>query len=462
MRRMRLLVLASIVALTFGACSDQPSSPVEPNAEGLAGKKGPDGCLLPPARQAIADGIRDDIQALFPGKKGPNAPTEQLNNITRKLCEGHYADALDMAWEFLALVNDKNPDNFSGSPADAAQLASDVFALVAAAPNPAPSPFEIPAGAFDETGGIIVFDPDEVTLPFVAGTRNREAAVVVDAPNIFPPGTGQVTIVLARDPGSVMTPFGEYIPGFQAFEEGYEILSSHQPWSEGPGILVALCGVPPLPSDAAIGHLHETGVSLLVPTVPAPDSLGYIDCSAVDPYPFGGGGTFLSMDDGPAWTQVARRVVRPIADFLSPPLLQAEAVALAAAGRGLGGRTQSLSLNAPVDPVIDVDEEIQLSVGTDATWTSDDTDIATVDSDGLVTGEGAGTATITADFTGISGPETLTIVITVEGDGEVLNGLIVFTSERDNGNAEVYVMDADGGNQTNLTNDNFASDREPT
>jgi Tol biopolymer transport system component len=85
-----------------------------------------------------------------------------------------------------------------------------------------------------------------------------------------------------------------------------------------------------------------------------------------------------------------------------------------------------------------------------------------VDSDGLVTGEGAGTATITADFTGISGPETLTIVITVEGDGEVLNGLIVFTSERDNGNAEVYVMDADGGNQTNLTNDNFASDREPT
>src|SRR5207247_2169605 len=41
-----------------------------------------------------------------------------------------------------------------------------------------------------------------------------------------------------------------------------------------------------------------------------------------------------------------------------------------------------------------------------------------------------------------------------------LNGKIVFVSDRDGGNLEIYVMNADGSNQTRLTN-NPAVDREP-
>lgn len=422
MRRFLLLTFTSAAVLMAG-CSDQPTpEPLGPDevAETLDGKKPPADCLSE-SDQQLADDIREAIDDLFIGKGGKTPAIEQLNNIERKLCEEEFADALEMAWGFLGLITEKIPDEFSGDATDASALASDVFALVG-------SSFEIPEGAFDpETGGIHTFDPDEVTLPFVAGTGNNEAAVVLDEPGIFPPGTGEVTIVLSRSDGDLVTTFGAYIPGFQAFEEGYQIISSHQPLDLGPGILVAICGVPslpgsgvpPLPEDAPLGHLHEGAVSLLVPTDPDPQELGYIDCSNVDPtttipeisWNSDAGG---ANPGGSGWMQLARRAVEPVARLLAPPPLNAEMLAV---GPGLGGRTKSLSRNAPVDPVIEVDDSVELQAGFDATWTSADEGIATVEGFGgsaTVTGVCPGTTSITAAF----GEESsLSIRITVEGEG---------------------------------------------
>jgi len=416
-RTARSLVLALLVVFT--ACiDDAPRDPVGPPVtDTQLGKKGPTGCLSP-VQKTLSDEIQDEIGDLFANGGSRNAATQQLNNIDRKLCDGDYADALDKAFGYLGLINEKFPDQFDGSPADAAAHISKVFSLVAAAPNPNPEPFEIPEGAFDpETGGIITFDPDNVTLPFVATTGNNEAAVVLDVPGVFPPGTGPVTIVLARAPGGLVTTFGAFIPGFQAYEEGYEIISSHQPWDEGPGILVALCAVPPLPSDAAIGHLHEGEVSLLVPTDPDPQALGYIDCSDVNPT-FGGGPVLAGLGDS-GLAKLARRALEPVVEFLSPSSLHAEALVV---GPGLGGRTKSLSLDAPVDPVIGAGETVELQSGYDATWTSEDEDIATVEGFGdsaIVTGVCPGTTYINAS---LGEEELLSIRITVVGEGECSDG----------------------------------------
>lgn len=417
-RTARFLVLAVLVGFT--ACiDDAPRDPVGPPVtDTQLGKKGPAGCLSP-AQQTLSDEIQDEIGDLFSHGGSRNAATQHLNNIDRKLCSGDYADALDKAFGYLGLIDGKFPDKFDGSPADAAAHISKVFSLVGAAPNPNPEPFEIPEGAFDpETGGIITFDPDNVTLPFVAGTGNREAAVVLDETGVFPPGTGPVTIVLSRAAGNDVV-YGDFIPGFQAFEEGYEIISSHQPWDLGPGILVALCGVPPVPSDAAIGHFHEGEVSLLVPTDPDPQALGYIDCSDVEDTTV----PAISSTSGTGmWTQVARRIVDPVRSLFEPRPLQADVLAFGVAGPGLGGRTKSLSHDAPVDPVIGVEESVELQTGYDATWTSDDEDIATVEGFGdsaIVTGVCPGTTYINAS---IGEEEVLSIRITVVGEGECSDG----------------------------------------
>lgn len=447
---MRRVLAATVVGtmLLFAACTDQPpTAPAETSGETLLGKRPPGNCLTAD-QQALTSEIRTEIEALFPGKKGPNPAIQQLNNIERKVCDGDFADATDKAWGFLALVVSKMPDNFIGDAEESADLVSQVFAL-AGDPDAIGGPFVIPPGAFEPTGGILTFDPTAATpeSPIVVSTMNGEAAVVVDDPGIFPPGTGLVTIVLARAPGNDVTSPGGFIPGFQAYEEGYEIFSSAQPWSEGPGVLVALCVVPPAPSDVVIGHLHEGSVSLLVPTEPDPETLGYIDCSNVNATTVA-----LNLQAAPGWLQLARGLARPVLKLLAPPPLNATVLAV---GRGLGGRTQSLSLNAPVDPEIDVGETIQLSVGTDATWESDDEDVATVDGTGLVTGEGAGTTTITAYF---GGEEVLSMDVTVLGVGG--GHLIVYEADPTE-DWEIYKYDLDSEIETRLT---FSSlfDGDPT
>jgi hypothetical protein len=63
-----------------------------------------------------------------------------------------------------------------------------------------------------------------------------------------------------------------------------------------------------------------------------------------------------------------------------------------------------------VDPTIEVGETVQLTIGTDATWTTSDAEVATVDNTGLVTGISEGSATITATVAGVP----YTILITVQ------------------------------------------------
>ncbi len=191
-----------------------------------------------------------------------------------------------------------------------------------------------------------------------------------------------------------------------------------------------------------IGHVHEGSVELLVPAFPNPEDDGYIDCSGVSPY-FGS----VDIAASPKWFNFAQRFVQPVAKILQPKPLNA----MYFAGRGLGGRTTSLSLDAPVDPTIDVDETVQLSVGDpSAEWDTDDAAVATVDPNGLVTGVGPGTATITAYF---GAEESWSMEITVRAAG---GDLIAFTTSRNvtdlDANYEIYVMNTDGTAQVNITN----------
>ncbi len=404
MRRAFLATLTLAALVMFAGCSDQePTSPAEPSF----GKRPSTDCLDGTLTGQLRDEIRADIGNLFADRKTKKAAGGQINNIERKLCKDplpQYDDATNMAWDFLRFTNGKIPNKFTGEAADAADLTSKVFAL-AADPAATDPPLEIPDGAFLETGGVITFDPEDAseTDPIVASTENGEAAVVIDNPDAFPPGTGPVTIVLSRAAGDDVVEPGEFIPGFQAYEEGYQILSSHQPDPNGGGVIIALCLVPETaPTNLVIGHLHGSSVELLVPTDPDPEFLNYIDCTNAT-------ATTVAMNivAPPGWLQYARRLVQPVVKLFEPKPLNA----MLFRGRGLGGRTTSLSLDAPVDPTIDVGETVQLSVGTDATWTSDATGVATVGATtGLVLGVGPGTATITADF---GAEESLSMVITV-------------------------------------------------
>lgn len=434
MRGAFLATLTMAAVVMFAGCSDQETtSPAEPNF----GKKPPGGCQLLQDREFLLDQIRLDIASLFADNKTKKAAGEQINNIERNLCKEppQFDDATNKAWDFLRFTNDKIPRKFIGDAAGAANLTNMVFAF-AADPTGDP-PMVIPDGAFEETGGVITFDPADASpeFPIIAATTNGGAAVVIDDPDVFPPGTGMVTIILSREDGDDVVEPGGFIPGFQAFEEGYRILSTHQPSPTGPGVIKALCVVPETaPAGLVIGQLHDGNVELLVPTDPDPESLGYIDCTNATATT--GGVELVAV---PAWLQFARRMVQPAVKLFEPKPLNA----MLFAGRGLGGRTTSLSLNAPVDPTIDVGETVQLSVGTDADWNSDIPAVATVDGNGLVTGVGPGTATITADF---GDEESLSTVIAVLGDE-----LIAFASDRDE-DFEIYIMNTDGTAQVNITN----------
>lgn len=425
MRRALLLSLAS-TAVILGACSDQRApDPVGPEDVEA------DASLVDPcpssAQEPLLDGIREDIDELFIGRGGKRPATAHIDNIERKLCEEQYDDALDMAWGFLGLLSEKFPDEFDGDAQDAAQLASDVFALVGADPNPAGTAFEIPPEVFEAGGTIVTFDPSTasqenpivITIDDNVGGEDI-AALVVDDPAVFPPGSGLVTVAMSRASDDDVTDDEQtFIPGFDAFPVGVTIISSHQPSDQGPGILIALCAL----GGDVIGHNHQGGVELLVPTDPDPQALGYIDCGDIDEYfgdideeAFFGYGP----DGAPGWARLAHRLVEPLGRFLAPPALNADAVAMGVEGPGLGGRTRSLSDDAPVDAQIEIEESVQLSVGTEAAWSSDDTNVATVDQDGLVTGVGDGTANIEATFTDVTGAiTTLSMAITVGSGLEV-------------------------------------------
>lgn len=84
------------------------------------------------------------------------------------------------------------------------------------------------------------------------------------------------------------------------------------------------------------------------------------------------------------------------------------------------------------------------------TWSAEPASVATVSSSGLVSAQGEGTATVTVAIGGLSREISVS----------VSTPKILFTSRRDGGNPEVFVMAADGSNPVNLTS-HPASDRNP-
>lgn len=171
------------------------------------------------------------------------------------------------------------------------------------------------------------------------------------------------------------------------------------------------------PPTRAIAHDLGEGFEILVPVdlfSVAED--GVVACDDAGPYEGEGEGEVVVAEGGP-WYGGLARAIEPLFErvFSVKPLH-----AVYFAGKGLGGRTKSFSEFVPVDPEIYVDDELLLTIGTEAEWSSDNEDVATVitteDGNGLVTGQAPGTANITADF-GIE--ESLSIEITVLGSATI-------------------------------------------
>jgi hypothetical protein len=382
MRKMLMLVglLVFAVGLFVACAEDQVPAP-----EGASFARVSSGCEEGSDEWLQWQTILTHIEDVYEDRNAIRGAEKIVSNIARKVCTDppSYDATPSMAEGFYQHVMNEL-EHLIVPLAEAIDLVELVFDF--ALPGDAPS---FPDGAFDEETGTVA-----VILPGtddVVQTPNLEAALVVD-PASFEPGD-PVTVVLTRISDGE-TP----IPGFVNFAERYSVFVSRPPAGDGEGMLVAVC-VPDdqdLPSELALGHTFDGQVEILVPVDPGE----VLDCTqAQSGYPFVGAALGLAG--------VTSRWIQPVVDrILGVEPLHASYLA----GTGLGGRTKSFSPFAPVDPTIEVGETVQLTIGTDATWTTSDAEVATVDNTGLVTGISEGSATITATVAGVP----YTILITVQ------------------------------------------------
>jgi len=387
MRRLRFAVVFVLAAVLITGCEDRASdTPTEPAFK----KNLPNNCEGT-AYFPDYDALETAVKTVFEDRQAERGALQILDNIGRKVCSD--PQNLDgtpvMAEGFYQHVVEELPYISLDLHDEAILLVQAVFDFALQTSSPTP---EIPPGAFDPQTGVVA-----VVIPgtdAVVQTPNLEAALVID-PASFPPGD-PVTVALSRIPDDQQP-----IPGFVNFAERYEIVASVQPDPEGNGVLTALC-VPDdqvLPPNLAIGHLFNGLVEILVPQ-PVGDA---VDCTfAQTGYPF------PTIPAGIAG--IAGEILQPVVDRI---LGVAPLHAMYFAETGLGGRTKSFSPFAPVKVTIDVGETVQLEVGFNgATWASDNTAVATVDQNGLVTGVSAGSATITATV----GADTYQVIVEVVGE----------------------------------------------
>jgi len=371
MRKMFLLFgMLAMVGVLFVACTDEQAT--GPEEAAFAKKNLPNNCLETDYKDAF-ETIKEEIKAVYSGRQAERGALQIVDNIGRKVCSvPQNLDATPaMAEGFYDHVVRELEDIDEGLHGGAFDLVRLVFDFALQPETPLPV---FPPGAFQETGVIAVVVPG---IEVVVQTPNLEAALVVD-PESFGPGA-PVTMVLTRISDD-LTP----IPGFTNFAERYQIFASREPSETGDGVLVALC-VPDdqdLPDELAIGHYNFRQVEILVPVDPG----DAIDCTNAS-------SGYTAPDPPSGLVILGQRLLQPVLDrvFGVKPLN-----AMYFAGTGLGGRTKSFSPFVPVDPTILVGETVQLTVGTDAYWSSGIAAVATVDTDGLVTGVTPGTATITA------------------------------------------------------------------
>ena len=157
-----------------------------------------------------------------------------------------------------------------------------------------------------------------------------------------------------------------------------------------------------------------------------------------------------ALTDGTVVGTVQRSIVISAGDFVEIDVsanLQSAVASVTVEGVSLLQWGNSTQLTAFAQDA----QGATLFSGAGFTWASSDPGLLSVGQDtGLATGKILGTATVTAALSGTSLAGQL---------GVTVNSKIAFESDR-NGNAEIYVMNADGTGVTRLTN-NVATDFDP-
>jgi uncharacterized repeat protein (TIGR02543 family) len=326
---MRRFVTASFLALSvalFAGCSEQETqTPTEPQFKKVSNE----------CAGLLSDElgyIHDDIEDVFMDRQAKRGAHQIVDNIGRKVCQDppNFDATPIMAEGFYQHV--LNVDDFNGGLDAAIDLVERVFAFALGTPE-----MPLPPEAFEPDGGVGVVSPE---TPDTIWTNNDEAAIVVDAGSFV--GTGPVTIVLTRlsdpDPGTPGSP----IPGYQAYPEAYDFFANADLTGFAEVWMCVVTDALPVPfENLVIGHNDDGTARLLTPPLYELEPGDVLDCTGADYQP-----VIEGLAGTPAWLQFAGMVLEPVVNRLLDvkPLK-----AMYFAGKGLGGRTGSLSPFAPVD-----------------------------------------------------------------------------------------------------------------
>ncbi len=220
--------------------------------------------------------------------------------------------------------------------------------------------FSIPPEALGPDGGLFVIQsPDEIPaegLDLVAGSYEGALRIF---PGTFAAEDFPVTLVEYRLPDDYDGSgdgysFGDYVP----LPELWWFEASALVAPAGPGVEVWLCLVEDLVNDpnlydrSVIAHAKDDGGVELLDKLGFEDAPDGLNCTQAGAYSMAIGPT------APGWLQLAGNVVGPVLkDIFGVKKLNA----MYFAGKGLGGRTGSLSPFAPVDVLYQL--EVMISGG---------------------------------------------------------------------------------------------------
>lgn len=338
---MRRFVTAGTVALVlalFTACGEQPTeTQTEPTFKKVSNEC--TGTLFTELSE-----IHTEIDAVFNGKQARRGAHQIVDNIGRKVCEvpPNYDATPIMAEGFYQHVMNEPVEEYIGGLPAAIALVQRVFAFALGTPQ---SP--MPPEAFEPDGGVGVVSPG---TPDTIWTNNLEAAFIADGSSFA--GSSPVTVVLARltDPDPDVP--GYPIPGYQAYPEAYDFSANFPLDGTAEVWMCVVLDALPVPfANLVIGHNDDgTGVLLTPPLYEDYDGQ-VIDCTGAVYQP----PVVVGMAGTPAWLQLAGAILEPIASrILDVKPLNA----MYFAGKGLGGRTGSLSPFAPVDSESAVPEPV--------------------------------------------------------------------------------------------------------
>ncbi len=337
---MRRFVTAGILALfvaLFTGCGEQPTETrTEPQFKKVSNE-----CVGPLLTEL--NEIHAEIDDVFNGKQAKRGAHQIVDNIGRKVCEDppNYDATPVMAEGFYQHVMNEPVEEFIGGLPAAIELVQRVFAFALGTPE-----FTLPPEAFEPDGAVGVLSPE---TPDTVWTNNLEAAFIVDATSFV--GTGPITVVLTRltDPDPNVP--GYPIPGYQAYPEAYDFSANFPLDGTAEVWMCVVLDALPVPfANLVIGHNDDgTGVLLTPPLYEDYDGQ-VIDCTGAtyQPVVIGSAGT-------PAWLQLAGTILEPVVHrILDVKPLHA----MYFAGKGLGGRTGSLSPFSPVDSESAVPEPV--------------------------------------------------------------------------------------------------------